>query len=162
VIDVFTKWAEAIPLRNKEATTVIRAIFDVVFSSFGLPLQLLSDNGREFDNMMLRELCRLLGVDKIRTTVYKASTNGAIERLHRTMNAMLGKVIAQNQRNWDEFLPSIMSAYRASRHEATGFSPNFMLLGRENNAPLDVVLGLQRTEEKYYERGMLLWMKSCR
>jgi len=150
VLDLFTKWAEAIPIRNKEAVTVARALLDVVFSRFGIPLQLLSDNGKEFDNLVMKELCRLLEVDKIRTTVYKASTNGAVERFHRTLNGMLGKVVATNQRNWDEFLPSVMGAYRASIHESTGYSPNFMMLGRENLAPVDVVMGMPVGEERQY------------
>src|SRR2546425_5085552 len=69
------------------------------------------------------------------------------------LNSMLGKVVAENQRNWDEFLPSVMGAYRASRHESTGYSPNFMMLGRENLAPLDVVLDLPEREKPYYESG---------
>jgi len=141
-VDLFTKWSEAIPIRNKEAVTVARALVDVVFSRFGIPLQLLSDNGKEFDNLILKEICRLLEIDKIRTTTYKASTNGAVERLHRTLNAMLGKVVDVNQRDWDTHLPSVMGAYRASRHESTGYSPNFLMFGRENFAPLDVVMGV--------------------
>jgi len=117
-------------------------LVDVIFSRFGVPLQLLSDNGKEFDNLILREICRLLEIDKIRTTTYKASTNGAVERVHRTMNAMLGKVVETNQRDWDTHLPSVMGAYRASRHESTGYSPNFLMLGRENYAPLDIIMGV--------------------
>ena len=148
VIDLFSKWAEAIPIRNKEALTVARALMDVFVSRFGVPLQLLTDNGKEFCNSVMSELCRLLGVDKVRTTAYKASTNGAVERLHRTLNSMIGKVVAVHQRNWDELLPSIMAAYRASKHEATGYSPNFLIFGRENAAPLDVVFGLPDSEEE--------------
>jgi transposase InsO family protein len=151
VVDNFSKWAEGIPLRNKEAVTVARALMDVVFARFGLPLELLSDNGKEFDNQMLKEVCRLLGVDKLRTTVYKASTNGAVERFHRTLNSMLGKVVSIHQKDWDEMLPSVMAAYRASRHEATGYSPNFLMFGRENMAPLDVVYGIPDGEESHYE-----------
>ena len=149
VIDLFTKWAEAIPLRNKEAVTVARALMDVVFSRFGVPLQLLSDNGKEFDNIVLKEICRLLEVDKIRTTTYQARTNGGVERLHRTMNSMLAKVVAENQRDWDQHLPHLMGAYRASRHESTGYSPNFLMFGRENLAPLDVILGVPPAEEQH-------------
>ena len=58
------------------------------------PLQVISDQGREFDNKLLKRLCKVKGTDKIRTYPYKASTNGAIERLHRTLNAMLGRVIS--------------------------------------------------------------------
>ena len=150
-VDLFTKWAEAVPLRNKEAVTVARALVDVVISRLGIPLQILSDNGKEFDNSIMKELCRLLGIDKLRTTVYKASTNGAVERFHRTLNSMLGKVVSTNQRNWDEWLPSVVAAYRASRHDATGYSPNFMMFGREVYAPLDIMYGAPTGEEKHYD-----------
>lgn len=140
-IDQFTKWAEAIALPNKEAVTVSRVLMEQVFSRFGFPIQLLSDQGKEFDSIVLRELCRLMGIDKVRTSCYKPSTNGCVERLHRTINGMIGRVISESQREWDELLPSVMAAYRSSRHEATGLSPNYLTFGREVRAPLDVVLG---------------------
>ena len=151
VLDLFSKWAEAIPLRNKEAVTVARALADVVFPRIGLPIQLLSDNGREFENVLMFELCRLLGIEKLRTTAYKESTNGAVERFHRTLNSMLAKVVADNQRDWDERLPSVMAAYRSSRHEATGFTPNFLMFGREVRAPIDLVYGVPEEDAEHYE-----------
>jgi len=59
---------------------------------------------------------------------------------------MLGKVASENQKNWDEYLPLVMAAYRASPHEATGLTPNRLILGRETEMPVDVVLG--RPEEQ--------------
>ena len=67
------------------------------------------------------------------------------------MNTMLAKVVSTSQRDWDQYLPSVMGAYRASRHESTGFSPNFMMLGRENLSPLDVILGVPVAEEPHAE-----------
>jgi transposase InsO family protein len=167
-IDLFTKYAEAVPLRNKEVVTVARALVDVIMCRVGIPAQLLSDNGKEFENNMMREICRLLEIDKLRTTAYKASTNGAVERLHRTMNSMLGKVVSQNQRDWDERLPSVMAAYRASRHESTGYSPNFLLFGRENRAPVDLLWGAPDDDEtfssydEYVDRKVELMRESYR
>jgi len=57
------------------------------------------------------------------------------------LNSMLAKVIQENQRDWDDRLPAVMAAYRAAKHESTGYSPNFLVFGRENRAPLDLVLG---------------------
>jgi len=139
MIDLFSKWAEGIAIRNKEATTVAKVIFEVWISRLGVPIQLLSDRGKEFECSVLKELCRLLNIDKLRTTAYKPSTNGAIERMHRTMNSMLAKMVTENQRDWDEKLPMVMAAYRASPHEATGFSPNYLVFGKENRAPVDIV-----------------------
>jgi len=54
---------------------------------------------------------------------------------------MLGKVVAENQRDWDVHVPHVVAAYRATIHESTGYSPNYLFLGRENRAPLDIVMG---------------------
>ena len=95
-VDHFTKFAEALPIPNKEAATVCTVLVEQVFPRFGTAIQILSDQGKEFDNRLMRGLCEVLGIDKIRTTPYKASTNGAVERFHRTLNAMLGTVVSDN------------------------------------------------------------------
>ena len=140
--DPFTKWVEAFPLRNKEAETVAKVLVEQVFTRFGVPIALLSDNGKEVDSGIMRAVCRLLEIDKLHTTSYKASTNAAVERFHKTMNTMLGKVVSENQKDWDTRLPFVMAAYRASRHESTGYSPNLLTLGREVRAPVDIVMDL--------------------
>ena len=87
------------------------------------------------------------GHRKLRTTAYKPSTNGALERFHRTLNSMLAKVVEDHHRDWDDRLQSVMAAYRASPHSSTGFSPNYVLLGRECRAPLDLLVGPPPEEE---------------
>jgi transposase InsO family protein len=141
-IDPFTKWVEAFPLRNKESETVAKVLVEQVITRFGTPIALLSDRGNEVDSSIMRAVCRLLDIDKLHTTAYKASTNAAIERFHKTLNSMLGKLVRYNQRDWDLHLPFVMAAYRASRHESTGYSPNLLTLGREVRAPIDVVMDL--------------------
>jgi len=79
----------------------------------------------------MTEVCRLLELDKIRTTAYKPSTNGALERVHRTLNTMLGKVVSENQRDWDDHVAYVLAAYNATKHSATGYSPNMLVYGKE-------------------------------
>ena len=141
VMDHFTKWAEAIPLVNHTAPTVARALALTVFARFGFPVRLLSDRGPEFEGELFQEFCRWMGIDKLRTTPYKPSTNGMLERFHRTLNAMLAKAIRGDQRDWCELVPMVAAAYRSSIHETTCFTPNFLFLGRENRAPLDIAVG---------------------
>ena len=148
-LDHFTKWAEAVPLRNKEATSVVDVLINEIFPRTGLPRQILCDNGREFKNQLLDELLNRLNVDRAFTTSYSPATNGATERLHRTINSMLAKVVAQDQRDWCERLPAVMAAYRSSVHSSTGFSPNFLVFGREVNAPIDIMLG--RPDDPQYD-----------
>jgi transposase InsO family protein len=145
LVDHFSKWAEAFAIRRHTAPVVAKILVTQVFARFGCPEQILSDQGPEFESALLAELCRELHIDKVRTSPYKASTNGAVERFHRTLNAMLGKVVSEKQRDWDEWLPLVMTAYRASPHTATGHSPNKLTFGRETSMPVDIVLG--RPEE---------------
>jgi transposase InsO family protein len=121
-IDPFTKYAEAIPIRDNTATTVDRVLMEEIYPRYGLPLSICTDLGKEFENCATQELGSQLGITKLRATAYKASTNGSIEQLHRTINSMVGKVISEHQKEWCELLPSVMTAYRASRHDSTGIS----------------------------------------
>jgi hypothetical protein len=148
LVDHFSKWAEAIPLPNHKAPTVARALMTHVFARFGAPRQLLTDRGTEFESELFSELMKLMGVDKLRTTAYKPSTNGTVERFHRTLNSLLGKTVSESHRDWDEWLPQVLAAYRASPHASTGFSPNRLFLGRDANMPLDLVMGLPAEESR--------------
>jgi transposase InsO family protein len=148
-IDLFTKWAAAVPLRNKEAATVARGLVREVFNHIGTPIQLLSDQGKEFGAELMLTLCKVLRVDKIRTSAYHPSTNGCIERFHRTLNSMLGKVVEDHQRDWAERLPEVMVAYNASPQEATQFTPNFLMYGREFRAAVDLLFEPPDAEVEY-------------
>jgi hypothetical protein len=60
---------------------------------------------------------------------------------------MLGKIISSGQREWDEMLPIVMAAYRALPRSSTGYSPNYLFLGRELRMPLDLVMGSPADEQ---------------
>jgi len=146
-IDHFTKWVELMPMRNQEATTVAKLLVDRVFCTHGCPLQILTDRGPNFESQLFQEMCRLLTIDKVRTTAYKPSTNGSIERFHATMHSLLARWVATNHRDWDEKLPAVAFAYRTSVHESTGLTPFFMTYGREARIPADLVYGPPPVED---------------
>ena len=118
-----------------------KGLVEHVILPLGTPYMVLSDNGREFENELWLETCRLLGIVKHRTTPYYPACNGGIERWHRSMNALLGKTVQVHQRDWPQRLPFVVSAYNGSVHDSTGFTPNFLMYGRELNAAVDLVLG---------------------
>jgi len=101
-MDNFTKWADAFPMRNQEAATVAQVLVDRVFAYFGAPIQILTDQGSNFQSRLFTELMKRLDIDQLRTSPYKPSTNGLIERFHRTLNSILGKVVQRAQRDWDK------------------------------------------------------------
>ncbi len=62
-----------------------------------------------------------------------------VERFNRTLVAMLSAFVNDDHSNWDEQLPYVLMAYRATEHETTGFTPNICMLGRETTCPLDIM-----------------------
>ena len=140
-ICAFTKYVVAWPIRDKKATTVARGLVENVILRLGTPYTILTDNGKEFDNELSHEIWRILGVDKRRTTAYSPACNGGIERWHRSMNAILGKTVEAHQKDWPQRLPFVVNAYNGCVHEATGFTPNFLMFGRELNVAIDILLG---------------------
>ena len=148
IIDHFTKWVELFPIRNQEAATVAQILVDRVFCAHGLPVQILTDQGPNFESELFRQLCDRLGVDKIRTSPYRPSTNGNIERFHATMHALIAKWVHSNHRDWDTKLPAVAFAYRSSVQESTGFTPFFLMYGREARIPADLVYGEPQIEDQ--------------
>ena len=140
-ICAFTKYVVAWPIRDKKATTVAKGLVEHVIIPLGTPYMILTDNGKEFENELWHEICRILGITKQRTTTYHPACNGAIERWHRSMNALLGKTVEVHQKDWPQRLPYVVSAYNGSVHESTGFTPNFLMFGRELNVAVDLTMG---------------------
>ena len=65
--DYFSRWMEALPVPNQEASTVAEKLVDEVFLRFSPPEQLHSDQGRQFESNLVREVCKLLHINKTRT-----------------------------------------------------------------------------------------------
>jgi hypothetical protein len=136
-----THYLVAVPLRNKSAVAEANALVEHVFLPHGLYRSIVSDQGREFCNEVLDEVTRLFGVEKLRTTSYRASANGRVERVHRTMNALLSKVVSEN-RDWTERLPMIIVANNAAQHETTEYLPYYLMFGRSIEHRVDLTLNI--------------------
>ena len=139
--DYFSKWSDAWAMPDTETSTVVELLIPHVFCQWGLPLHIHSDRGSQFESKLFQELCLAFGISKTRTTAYHPQSDGMIERLNRTIEDMLSKYVSENQRDWDEFLPFVMLAYRTSTHDSTGFSPAMIFMGREPRLPIDLLIG---------------------
>ena len=126
---------------NQEAETVADIVVCEFVSRFGVPRQLHTDQGRSSKSRLFQEMYRILEIDKTRTTPLRPQSDGMVERFNRILEAMLSKFAGENQKDWDQYLPLLMMAYRSSVHESTGFTPNEMMFGREVLLPLDLVIG---------------------
>lgn len=142
IMDMFTKWTEAVAIPSQDSTIVANALIDSFICRFGTPLQLHTDRGTNFESELFRKMCSLLGIDKTRTTSYRPQSNGAVERYNRTLMSMLTMYCEKQQNKWDEYLQQVMMAYRSAVHKSTSKTPNAMVFGREVTLPFQAVIGV--------------------
>lgn len=140
--EYFTRWMEAYALPNQEAVTIAQKLLDEMFCRFGLPEKLHSDQGRQFEGEVVTHLCRLLGIEKSRTTPYHPQSDGLVERFNRTLLSMLATCAEHNPTDWDCYLSKLCMAYNSSLQHTTGYSPYVLMFGREPRLPVDVLFNL--------------------
>ena len=142
VCDHFTRWVEVFPLPDMLAVTVAETLASQVFSRFGCPKRLHSDCAANFRSQVMSELCRIMGIQKTSTTAFHPQGNSRCERVNRTILGMLAKYLTDNHSEWDRHLPLLMLGYRAQIHRSLGYSPFFLMFGREPNLPIDEKFGI--------------------
>ena len=140
MVDTFTRWVEAVPLVEHTARSVANAILQQWVSRFGTPSEIHTDQGAEFESAVFRHMCTMLGVQKTRSSPYHPEGNGAVERVNRTLKALLRAHSEKDRQEWDQTLPLCLWAYRSAIHHTTGHSPAKMLMGRELRSPVDILL----------------------
>ena len=138
MVDQFSKWIEIVPLPSQTAAVTAKAAVDSFFARFGNPFQIHSDQGRNFESKLFEALCQMLQIHKTRTTPYRPSSNGQVERYNRTLTQMI-RCHIDSQKNWDEHLQQLAGAVRSSVNRHTGYTANMMMLGREVNTPADLM-----------------------
>ena len=114
-----------------------------------MPLAIHSDQGREFENGLMKSLCTLLGCVKTRTAPYHPESDGMVERFNRTCLMMLSMFVNDWRDNWNELLPFVMHAYRTSVHDSTGYSLFRLMMGEECSLPQDVSTDELRTNREH-------------
>lgn len=123
-IDTYTKFASAVPLRNKRSDTVARALEERIFSTLvKLPETVTSDNGPEFRGRPFVEMLKRNGVKHFKTVPFAPSCNGSVERLNSTLRSLLAVAEAENQAPWTENLTRVLIVYNHTVHSQTGRAP---------------------------------------
>ena len=138
VVDVATRWVEAIPLRNIDTEHVAEALVSI-FTRIGFPKEILSDRGAQFTSDLMAEVMKLIGVRQAFSSPYHPQANGLVERMNGTIKHMLRKVSEEKPKDWDRYLPSVLFAYREIPQETTGFSPFELVYGRTPRGPLAIL-----------------------
>ena len=126
--------ARASPLNN--AQTVAEFLVDTA-ALFGVPHQLLTDQGSHFNNELIHKVSLMMGCQHTLSTAYHPQTNGQVERWNATLRPQLNKLAEQQPADWDKFLSAIVAAYNSGEHSTTGVAPFELMFGRRPTTAFD-------------------------
>ena len=130
ILDLFTRYVIAIPLRRANAKEVGGALFTHLFCRFGKPERIHSDDGKEFVNGALDALCSKWSIARTTTGGYQPQAN-PVERFHRFLNSTMTMLSTKFGGEWPEYLPAAVFAYNASTNDATGYMPHELVHGQQ-------------------------------
>ena len=130
VIDHFTRFVVLIPIKDKAARTIVRHLIERVFSVFGPPETLHSDQGKEFENELVKELQSVFGYKKTRTAAFRPQGNSVLERAHSTVHNMLAMYSNLSFDNWAELLPVVQLAHNTAYSTTLQETSHFLMFGR--------------------------------
>ena len=137
--DHFTKHILAYVTPDQTAKTITKFLYGGYISIFGAPAMLLSDRGTSFTSSIVEELCKILDIKWLQTTPYHPQTNGLVERLHKTIMCMIGKLGEDKKANWPSHLAEIAHTYNATWSAVTGYSQHYLMFGWWPRLPVHFV-----------------------
>ena len=140
IIHQFTRFSVLVALPDKKEQTVTKALVERVFSIFGPPETLHSDQGLEFENKIMKQLQDVFGYKKAKMTPYRPQGNSMSERMHSTLHVMLLMYSNIAQNNWAEILPFIQLAHNTSFRSIMHETPFVLTFGRQVRLPIDTEL----------------------
>ena len=138
--DCFTRWVEAFPTSNMTAATVVKTLEKEIFSRYGIPEQIHTDQGTQFTSELMKQIMGMLQIKGTTTPSYNPKSN-PVERAHRDLGQLLRACVDESPQDWEAYLPDCLMAMRIAKNRSTGFSPFFLVYGRECVIPLDILYG---------------------
>ena len=145
ITDHFTRYALAYPSKTQTAQATARILWDNFICHYGFPEKFISDQGRNFESDLIKELCKIAGVKKLHTTPYHPQGNGQCERFNSTLCNMLGTLSEEEKSDWKSYLGCMTHAYNCTKHASTTYSPYYLMFGRHPRLPIDVEFGLPKS-----------------
>ncbi|GFW45000.1 retrovirus-related Pol polyprotein from transposon 412 [Trichonephila clavipes] len=138
--DYSTRYAITKALPTAEVDEIAKFLLEEIVLRHGAPRVIITDRGAVFRSRLVSSLVDLCNIDHRFTTAYHPQTNGLTERFNKTLADMLSMYVDVEQKNWNEILPFVTFAYNTVKQETTGFTPFYLLHGREAETTLDTML----------------------
>jgi hypothetical protein len=147
ITDAFTKYAEVIAIPDKHAETVANELMIHWICRYGTPIQIHSDNGKEFVNKLSKELFQLLGIKHSTTTPAHPQCNAQVEVFNKTVAKYLASFVDNSTLDWEQYIPALMFSYNTSYHSTIHTTPYELLYGMKPRTPSLPATDIQR---KFY------------
>ena len=149
IVCAFTKFVELIPLRDCTAESVALGLVST-FHRYGLPFNVVSDNGAQYRAALLAKINELLGVRHIFISAYHAQANAVVERMCGIVKTSIATALDRTQRDWDMFLGATQYAVNSSLQATNKCSPALLMFGRHFRLPIQQTL-LQEPSPNSFE-----------
>ena len=133
-VDSFSRFTVLVALKDKSAKSVGKAFLDHVILPHTSPRVLLSDNGSEFNNAVLNEICKEFNIKKCNIVPHSPSSNGKVERCNKRILDVL-RYITEAKHSWDDWIPVIACSINSSLHSTIKEAPYFVLYGEDKRLP---------------------------
>jgi transposase InsO family protein len=133
--DAFTKYVELVALTDKEAETTGEAIFNRWICRYGTPLEIVSDNGKEFRNKLATELYKRLDIEHTTTAAYHPQCNAQAEVCNKTIAKYLNSFVDESTLDWEQYLAPMAFSYNTSLHRSIQTTPYFLTYGQDARTP---------------------------
>lgn len=140
ITDGFTKYIELVATENKEADTIAHHIFSSWICRFGIPTELVTDQGKEFTAQVCKRLWDKLDIIHSTTSARHPQTNSQAEVINKTIARYLSAFVDESTLEWEPFLPPLMFSYNTSYHRSIKTSPFFLTYGIEPSLPKDFTI----------------------
>lgn len=121
--DYLTKCVEAYPTPDQTAETIARLLVDNVMCQHGVPNEQLSNRGANMLSSMIQGVCDIVWMRKVNTSSYYPQSDGLVEKMNRTLRAMIAKHVHRFGHEWDIHLQLLSFAYRVKPHDSTSEAP---------------------------------------
>lgn len=148
--DLFSKWVEAYPLNTATSSKIIQLLEQELFSRFGYPKVVISDNGSQFTSKAMQAAFNKWQIIHHTTAIY-APHQSPVERQNQQIkNKLRVFLLEHNHNQWDENLEKILFSMRNSAHVGLKFSPSQILFGRSLRHPGDIDGLEEEVDEESY------------
>lgn len=147
--DELTKFIQAYAISDKKASTVTNTLL-LFFQHYGTPLRIHCDHGREFDNSLIKDLCKLYDIKLTFSSVSHPQSNGSLERFHATLTEMIRVHKMENPEEHPfNILPYAVICYNTTKNKTHGFTPYELIFGHTSSRPPETLYNQEQLISKY-------------